>query len=298
MLNKIINSEALHFCKNINNNSIDLVLIDPPYAIDKMNETWDINKINNSISNLNPKGVIGGIPDGMKFDTKQAKNLQLFLEPIFLEYYRILKPGAFCLVFSQSRSSYRVGLGLENAGFEVRDQLIWDYGQGQQKAQSISNFVNKNRNLTESEKIKLLEETKHKKTPQLAPAFETIWLAQKPKDGNTVENYLKWKTGLVNFYLDTISVKFQISKTKTIEKDLNYKHPTQKPEKLIKELIYRFSNENDTILDTFMGSGTTAICSLKLNRNFLGCDFDNNFVLSGNERIEKLKNTNLNKFFE
>ena len=46
-----------------------------------------------------------------------------------------------------------------------------------------------------------------------------------------------------------------------------------------------------------MGSGTTAICSLKLNRNFIGCDFDNKFVLSGNKRIEILQNNNSKEFF-
>jgi site-specific DNA-methyltransferase (adenine-specific) len=299
LLNKIIHSEALEFLKTLKSKSVDLVLIDPPYAIDKMNALWDMTKINKSIdSQIVTKNVVIGIPAGMKFDMKHSKQLQEFLEPIFSEYLRVLKPGGFCLVFSQARSSYRVALGLELSGFEVRDQLFWDYGTGQQKAQSIVNFVNKNKNLSDTEKTNLITETRHKKTPQLAPCFETIWLAQKPKEGNTVENYLKYKTGLVNFNNETVKVKFTYPKTPIAEKDINYKHPTQKPEKLIRELIYRFSNSGDVILDTFVGSGTTALCSLQLNRNFLACDFNNKFVNSGNFRIKAaLDTTNTGSIF-
>ena len=49
-------------------------------------------------------------------------------------------------------------------------------------------------------------------------------------------------------------------------------HPTQKSLRLFEELIRKHSNENDTILDTFLGSGTTALASKNMKRNFKGCE--------------------------
>ena len=74
-------------------------------------------------------------------------------------------------------------------------------------------------------------------------------------------------------------------------------HPTQKPIKLIEALIEKHSNENDIILDCFAGSGTTAVASLNLNRNFIGCEIDKDFYKKSCKRLEynKEENNNDNK---
>ena len=77
---------------------------------------------------------------------------------------------------------------------------------------------------------------------------------------------------------------------------LNYKvvtekekvHPAQKPIKLLEDLILGFSNENDTVLDCFMGSGSTGVACKKLNRNFIGIELDENYFKIAKERIEKI----------
>lgn len=74
---------------------------------------------------------------------------------------------------------------------------------------------------------------------------------------------------------------------------LNYKvvtekekvHPAQKPIKLLEDLILGFSNENDTILDCFMGSGTTGVACVNTNRNFIGIELDENYFNIAKERI-------------
>lgn len=63
-------------------------------------------------------------------------------------------------------------------------------------------------------------------------------------------------------------------------------HPTQKPLKLIEELIINHSNENDTILDCFAGSGTTAVACIKNNRNFIGCELNPEYCEKALKRIE------------
>ena len=67
-------------------------------------------------------------------------------------------------------------------------------------------------------------------------------------------------------------------------------HPTQKPVDLISALILKHSNENDTILDCFSGSGTTAVSCIKTNRNFIGCEINNEFYYKSIIRIQKEAN--------
>lgn len=64
-------------------------------------------------------------------------------------------------------------------------------------------------------------------------------------------------------------------------------HPTQKPLALLEELVKTYSNENDTILDNCMGSGTTGVACKNLNRNFIGIEKDENYFDIAKERIEK-----------
>ena len=64
-------------------------------------------------------------------------------------------------------------------------------------------------------------------------------------------------------------------------------HPTQKPVKLFEELIIKHSNENDIVMDPFMGSGTTAVAAIINSRRFIGCDINKEYVDLAINRIEK-----------
>lgn len=67
------------------------------------------------------------------------------------------------------------------------------------------------------------------------------------------------------------------------------KHPTQKPVKLLKHFIEIASNENDVILDCFMGVGSTGVASLELNRRFIGIELDKGYFNASKQRLEKTK---------
>ena len=67
-------------------------------------------------------------------------------------------------------------------------------------------------------------------------------------------------------------------------------HPTQKAVSVFEDIIKIHTNEDDVVLDCFMGSGTTAISCLKAKRNFIGCEIDKNYLKLANERIEHFKN--------
>ena len=122
--------------------SVSLVLTDPPYFIDGMDDDWDHARLRSRVK----PGVIGGLPAGMKFDRAQGRNLYNFLLPIAGEWARLLKPGGFALCFSQPRLIHHTAMALEDAGFEIRDMLAWRY-EGQPKAFKQEHFIRRNRHL-------------------------------------------------------------------------------------------------------------------------------------------------------
>jgi len=63
------------------------------------------------------------------------------------------------------------------------------------------------------------------------------------------------------------------------------KHPTQKPVKIISHFIKHLSNENDVVLDPFMGSATTGVCAKKMNRKFIGIDLNKEYYELSKKRI-------------
>jgi len=66
----------------------------------------------------------------------------------------------------------------------------------------------------------------------------------------------------------------------------NSKHPTEKPEELLERIILLGSKEGDTILDPFMGSGTTGAVAQKLGRRFIGVEIDGEYFNIAKERID------------
>ncbi len=114
--------------REIDDNAVSLILTDPPYFIDGMGDDWDTKKLKSRVK----EGVIGSLPVGMKFSVAQGRELQKFLTPIAEEWIRVLRPGGFCLVFSQNRLVHRTAMALEDVGFEIRDMLLWRY-EGQAK---------------------------------------------------------------------------------------------------------------------------------------------------------------------
>ena len=64
-------------------------------------------------------------------------------------------------------------------------------------------------------------------------------------------------------------------------------HPTQKPTELMQMLIENYTNENDLILDCFMGSGSTGVACMNTNRKFIGIELDKNYFNIAKERIEE-----------
>ena len=263
---KLFQGCCLSTLKLLADQSIDCIITDPPYFIEGLGADWDKARIAVKASRA---GTVGGLPTGMKFNPKQGRAFEAFMHEIAEEAFRVLKPGGFFICFSQARLVHRLGVAVEDAGFEVRDLLGWTY-EGMPKAFSQDHFVEKMK-ITGAAKDAIIAALGGRKTPQLKPCIEPMILAQKPKEGTFVENWTRHGVGLID---TTVSLdgKFPgnlmaVAKPSKEEKGAANDHISVKPLRLMEHLIKVFTKEGDVILDPFAGSGTTGLAALNTGRN-------------------------------
>ena len=270
--------------EGMDRNSVSLIVTDPPYFIDGMDDGWDNSALE---KRMRPTGVVGSLPIGMKFDTTQGARLQKFLEPIAEEWMRIIKPGGFVLCFSQNRLVHHAAMAIELAGFEIRDMLAWRY-EGQAKAFTQDHFIRK-RDIPIEEKNRLLKKLGGRKTPQLKPQCELIVLGQAPREGTFVDNWDKWETGLIdphNSFLEPD--KFPGTVVPAKKPRARHGHMTTKPVDLLRHLIRIFSADDAIVFDPFAGSGSTGVAARMEGRKFTGAEIDKAMAVNAEKRIEAM----------
>ena len=294
----------MEYLKKLDNNSIDLVITDPPYFIDKMDNKWNAKEIKNDVKNSHIKHL----PKGMKFDKKQIKELYDFYLDISKIIMEKLKPGGYFLSFSSPRLYHSIAMANEIAGFEIRDMINWVYTQTMPKGMSINHIIDK-LDKTDEEKKKLKEEYKDFKTPMIKSCFEPICVAMKPVEKTFLQNELSFKTGLLDFsqkvgtnndkipaniitteeFNDIYDKNFLVKKATKEEKGDDNIHPTVKPISLIEHLIKLFSKKNSLIVDPFLGSGTTALACINTNRKCIGIELNEEYFDISKKRIKEKK---------
>jgi len=302
-INKIICADTLELLPRIEENSIDVVLTDPPYFLDKLDNNWNYEEI----SNQNNQYTIKSLPAGMKFDREQGKRFYAWYLDISKEIFRILKPGGFFFSFSSPRLYHRMASAIDDAGFEIRDAFMWLYTQNQAKAMGVDHFIRK-MNIDEKAKEKIKEKLSGWKTPQIKSCFEPIAMAQKPADQTYLNNMLKNEVGLFNtnvrigdnmypanvFTIDSINElidrAFLLPKPTKKEKGEYNDHKTVKPLAICEYLIKLSAfSKNAVILDPFVGSGTTAVAAKKLGKNYIGIDSNEKYVKITEKRLKELE---------
>jgi site-specific DNA-methyltransferase (adenine-specific) len=282
---EIIHGDSLKLLQEIPNESIHFVLTDPPYFIDGFDSDWSNTKLQARAARA---GVVGSMPVGMKFDPSQGRKFQQFMQPVCEQLYRILKPGGFAVIFSQARLYGRLAVAAEDAGFEIRDMLGWTY-EGQAKAFSQDHFVRRMRHLSAKERESILKQLDGRKTPQLKPCIEPMVLAQKPRIGTFVENWLENQTGLIDAK-QTWGGKFPgnvipCPKPNKEEKGEDCAHLTVKPVALLEHLIRLFTIPGQTVLDPFLGSGSTAIAAARADRDCIGIEIEREYCRIATARL-------------
>lgn len=301
--NRIICADTFELLPKIAGNSIDVVLTDPPYFLDKLDDKWDYKKV----SNQNNQYTIKSLPAGMKFDREQGVRFYKWYLDVSKEIFRILKPGGFFFSFSSPRLYHRMASAIDDAGFEIRDAFLWLYTQNQAKAMGVDHFI---------EKMDMGKETKKKlkiklngwKTPQLKSCFEPIAMAQKPTDKTYLNNMLQYEVGLFNtnvrigdnmypanvFTVDSVNElidkTFLLPKPSKEEKGEYNDHKTVKPLAICEYLITLSAFAKDAvILDPFVGSGTTAVAAKKLGKRYIGIDSNEEYTKIAERRLRELE---------
>ena len=207
---KILHGNNLDLLKTLPENSVDSIVTDPPYGLSFMNKKWD-------------------------YDVPSVE--------FWKEAYRVLKHGGHVLSFGGTRTYHRMVVNIEDAGFEIRDQIMWLYGSGFPKSHNIGKAIDATIKTGKSNPKSLREvrmgedyeptgqidykkgrmfssELKNDDRKQivdnqwkgwgtaLKPANEPICLARKPLSEKSVaENVLKHGTGGIN--IDGCRVNFQ-----------------------------------------------------------------------------------------
>jgi len=307
MINKILIENALQVLPQIEDGSIDLVLTDPPYFLDKMDNNWNHQTVSTITDYCH---TVRSLPPGMKFDKEQGKRFYEWYLKVSKELYRVLKPGGFFFSFSIPRLYHRMVSAVDDAGFLIRDCFIWLHTQNQPKAMSLNHFIDKLK-CDERTKIDLKERLNGWKTPQIKSCFEPIVMAQKQYEKTFLNNMVKYNVGLLNtnvkigqdmFPSNVITTQkineiidkcFLLPKpTKEEKGDFNI-HKTVKPLAICEYIIKLTTfSEDAIILDPFVGSGTTAVAAKKLGRKFIGVDTNREYVeiaLRRLECVEKIK---------
>lgn len=153
---ELLHGDCLEVLRTLAPESVDACVTDPPYGIGFMGKEWDTFKPgqeakriveNKQIASDNPnlKGRTRGpasSPSAVEYDRTLAgqEGFQAWTKQWASAVYRVLKPGAYIVVCGAPRSHHRMMSGLEEAGFEIRDaMLFWGFGQGFPKSLNVSN---------------------------------------------------------------------------------------------------------------------------------------------------------------
>jgi len=132
-MNKIIHGDCIEELKKLPENSVDAIITDPPYGLGFMNKEWD--SYDPTVNKGSFKVGTGSHPQGYVAINKPA--LQKFCYRWATECLRVLKHGGFLLSFGGTRTYHRMNCAIEDAGFEIRDTIMWIYGSGFPKSLNV-----------------------------------------------------------------------------------------------------------------------------------------------------------------
>jgi site-specific DNA-methyltransferase (adenine-specific) len=289
---RLLNGDCLDKLKELDNNSIDSIVTDPPYGLSFMGKKWD-------------------------YDVPSVE--------IWQECLRVLKPGGHLLAFAGSRTYHRMAVRIEDAGFDIRDQIMWIYGSGFPKSHQLGDGWG----------------------TALKPAHEPIVMARKPFKGSCNDNHKEYGVGGLNIDATRVGYKddadknsfdirkydsykstFQSYEENTLDKtdykveqpnelgrwpaniifdnntDTEWKrffycpkpnkkdkgddnkHPTVKPTELMKYLIRLVTPKDGIVLDPFMGSGSTGKAAMQEGMWFVGIEREKEYFEIAKQRIE------------
>lgn len=333
-INKIICGDCLEVMREMPEKSIDTIITNPPHILEFTGEEGVLWKGKPAkVFNTKCKGKSGkfkNLPNYTRENNVQCLNCkkwkfsstpcncdnpefpntqqlvmiqyQKWFKPICEEMLRVTKPGGTLLCFAGTRTQHRVACAIEDAGWVVKDCIMYLYGMGFPKATAISKPSDKRRGAKH-----LSEAWDGWKSHGLKPAYEPIIVAMKPNEGSYANNAVKYgvaglnidggrigETGgkceekgknkgrfPANVILDEeasdmlekqngVSRFFYCAKANKAERGVGNNHPTVKPLKLMNYLcLLTKTPTGGIVLDPFGGSGTTGLACKATSRDFI-----------------------------
>ena len=285
---RLLYGDCLKVFPTLPENSVDSIVTDPPYGISFMNKKWDYN-----------------MPS----------------VEIWEECLRVLKPGGHLLCFASTRTFHRMVVNIEDAGFDIRDSIAWMHGQGFPKSRNLGEgrgtalkpameliavarkpFKGSCTNNVEewgtgglnfdacrigNDEIQInrLEEWSgfgQKERPDYTPT--TV------KGRFPANVILDEEAGeVLDGQNDGASRFFYCPKVNKKERGEGNNHPTVKPLKLMEYLCRLVTPKNGTVLDPFMGSGSTGKAAYNEAFDFIGIEMDGDYMEIAENRLEKLR---------
>jgi len=257
----LLHGDCKNLLKNIKSNSIDLVVTSPPY------------------DNLRT------------YNNQKPFTFEDFKE-IASELNRVLKYGGTIvwvvgdavLKGSESGTSFRQALYFKDIGFNIHDTMIYQKCGFQ--------FPMTNRYQQVFEYMFVFTKGRPKtfnpiKDRENKCAGEKLKGSERQRDGSLTLKRIK---SVSKFGTRTNIWQINNGYMKTTTDKYAFEHPAMFPEQLAEDHILSWSNQQDTVLDPFMGAGTTGKASMKLNRNFIGIELDKSYFKISQKRINQSLN--------
>lgn len=323
---ELFNGDCAHVMRNMSAESVDSIVTDPPYGLSFMGKEWD-----------------HGIP-GSAF---------------WVEALRVAKPGAHLLAFGGTRTFHRLAVAIEDAGWEIRDCVMWLYGKGFPKSHNIGKAIDRERG---AERVATADAERWSGWgTALKPAWEPVLVCRKPiADGLTVAGNVvahgcgalnvdacripmgseydpnaiqrqQNANGVVNFAASYMIGKeiptynangrwpanvahdgsddvlallpsdgvgsaarfFYCAKASDDDRNdggTHNTHPTVKPHDLMRWLCRMVTPPGGTVLDPFMGSGSTGKAAISEGFRFVGIDIAAEYCDIAAARIRSVHN--------
>lgn len=307
---KLLNGDCLELMKDIPSGSVDLVLTDPPYGT--MNTDggrrmkingWDsiipTQEMFNELSRvLRPNGkaiLFSQEPYTSKLITSAIPSLPFLYRAMWYKNTAGNILGAKSAMVNRFEDICIFGSIYRKSHYQA-DHPLREYFKEEKEKSGLTNkqineilgngmashyFTNGEQFLCPTQKMyEKLQTTGFFKRPyEEIKEIDTLYVQEIYRKMN-VENpqiFNLWQGGK--------------SKSNVLEyaKDNDGYHPTQKPVKLLEDLIQTYSNEGNTVLDFTMGSGSTGVACINTNRDFIGIELDENYFNIANKRIEEAK---------
>lgn len=257
-LNIVINQDCIEGMKTLEDNTVDLIIADPPYNLSKGGEwKWD-----NSVKLAGMGGNWNKVMES--WDNMSLSEYFAFTITWLTEAQRILKPTGSMWIFGTYHNIGIINVVCQLLNIEIINEVIW------YKRNAFPNLSGR----------------------RLTASHETIlWCNKGGKKREYYFDYDYSKNG--NFDYDSLKqpgkqmrTVWNISNNKE-KRELEYgKHPTQKPLRILKRMIQLSSREGDIMLTPFSGAGSECVAAKELGRNYIGYEIDPQYVDITHKRLE------------